>query len=176
MPKLKTIRRFGEWAKDDANLEELLKLIASGTQLQKACLEVKQPYTLVFPLLHSSPELQARYEAALAARAEALVHEALEIADDAKGATEPVAVAAAKLRVETRHRTATWWNRERYGEAKDRGNTGITVLVDRTCGGAVAIQSGSTKVLVGPAGGVSQEREISSTEASAEPAEITQEA
>lgn len=129
MPRLKTIRAFEDWKKDDAAIEALLQRIAGGTKLQAACLEIKRPYTLVYPFLHSTPELQKRYEAALAARAEALVHESLEIADSVRGSQEPGVVAAAKLAVETRQRTAAWWNRERYGEQLRVEKT-VTHVVD----------------------------------------------
>jgi hypothetical protein len=119
MPRLKTIRAFERWSQDEANVEDLLRRVAGGTKLQKACLEVKQPYTCVYPFLHSTPELKARYEAALSAVAEGLVQDALEIAHDPKRKIEQAAVADRKLRIETNQRTATWWNRERYGERLD---------------------------------------------------------
>ncbi len=128
MPKLKTIRAFEEWKKDEAAIEALLQRIAGGVKLQAACLEIRRPYTLVYPFLHSTPELQKRYEGALAARAEALVHESLEIADSVRGSLEPAKVAAAKLAVETRQRTATWWNRERYGERFSVDKTVVHVV------------------------------------------------
>lgn len=124
-------------------------------------------------------EHEALYDAALRARADELAHEALGVADEQKeavrrdGSTFDPDVARDKLRVETRLRLAAHWDRTRYGAAKDAGSGGVTVLVDRSCGGAIAIQAGDTKVLV--AGGVSQEIEVRGTEASAAPAAITQE-
>lgn len=63
------------------------------------------------------------------------------------------------LRVKTRLELLPLMDRSRYGGKEDRSGTGITVVVDRSCGGAIAIQSGDTKVLVGP-----QERVISNEE------------
>lgn len=116
MPRLKTIKEFEEWVKDEANVEDLLRRVAEGTKLQKACLDLKRPYTLVYPYLHSTDELKKRYEAALAARADALMHETVEIADSVRKTDKPARVMAAKLAVETRQAIASGWNRERYGE------------------------------------------------------------
>lgn len=116
MPRQKTVRAFEEWVQDEANVEEVLRRVMAGTKLSKLCAEIKRPYTLLYPFLHSTPELKARYEAALAGRADDLMHETLEIADGVKGAEEPAVVSAAKLRIETRQKIASGWNRERYGD------------------------------------------------------------
>lgn len=54
------------------------------------------------------------YETALKVRADRLAHEALE---DAAGAT-PETIGPAKLRVETKLKIASKWDRSRYGEQK----------------------------------------------------------
>jgi len=116
MPRQKTVRAFEEWVSDEANIEEVLRRVMGGTKLSKLCVEIKRPYTLLYPYLHSTPELQKRYEAALAGRADDLMHETLEIADSVRGTDEAAQVSAAKLAVETRQKLASGWNRERYGE------------------------------------------------------------
>lgn len=78
-----------------------------------------------------------RYEAALACRAEALVHESIEIADSVRGSEQPATVGAAKLAVETRHKMASWWDRERYGERLQIEKT-VQVGVDAGLLGTVA--------------------------------------
>lgn len=105
-----------------------------------------------------------KYDAALKVRADGLVHDAL---DRAHGAT-PEDTAPRKLAVETNLKVAAHWDRTRYG-AKDVGPAGggITVIVDRSCGGAIAIQAGDASVLIAGAGGVSERVVNSSPEASA---------
>lgn len=116
MPRQKTIRAFEEWVQDDANVQDVLKRVMAGTKLSKVCAEIKRPYTLLYPHLHSTPELKARYEAALAARADDLMHETLEIADSVRKTKIPARVGAAKVAIEARQALASGWNRERYGE------------------------------------------------------------
>ena len=85
------------------------------------------------------------YDSALRARAGELAHETLGIADGAVSET----VGVDKLRVDTRLRLASHWDRARYGAAKDAGAGGVTVVIDRTCGGTVQIEApGGSKLLV----------------------------
>lgn len=93
------------------------------------------------------------FDAALKVRADQLANEALVRADGAA----PETVGVAKLQADTRLRLAAQWDRARYG-AKDSGQAGggVTVIVDRSCGGAVEVT----------AGGVSARIANSSTEAS----------
>lgn len=120
-------------------------------------------------------EHQALYDAALKVVAADLAHEALEVADEQaevvkeNGQTYDPDVPRDKLRVETRLRLAANFDRARYGASKDgAAGGGITVVVDRTCGGAV-------RVGVQDAGGNKAAVEVRSTEALAAPAAITQE-
>lgn len=115
------------------------------------------------------------FDAAARVRADELVNEALAVADEQAevvkkdGTTFDPDVGRDKLRVDTRLKLAEKMDRVRYG-SKDVGPAGgMTVIVDRSCGGSVAITSGAGSVLV--TGGVSAEREIFSPEASAIPAE-----
>jgi hypothetical protein len=86
----------------------------------------------------------ARLDAAYRVRADQLANEALVEAD----AADEDNVAAQKLRVDTRLKLAAQWDRSRYG-SKDVGNaTNITVVVDRSCGGAVEIEAGGIKAHV----------------------------
>lgn len=162
MPRLKTIAAFGVWILDPANVEDILRRVADCGKLQKVCLDIKQPYTLVHPHLHSTPELKARYEAARAAWADALHDEALDIAD--KVAPEQGPVSKAKLQCDVRFQSAKAYNRDRFGDEKGVAGGGITVVVDRSCGGAV-------RVGVQDAGGNKAAVQISSPEALPAPAE-----
>ena len=107
------------------------------------------------------------FDTALKVRADQLAHEAVAIADEQKEAVDKNGkvfdpeVPRDKLRVDTRLKLAAQWDRARYG-AKDSGPAGggITVVVDRSCGGTVSIQSGDSKLVVAGR----QERIISNEE------------
>ena len=188
MTRLVTIAKFEEWKADPSNVEEIFRLlIEERLRLRDVAIErLKQPYTCIYRFLHDAGErpitendpdrggprnrgMQARYEAALKAIADDIAQEALAISDEQREVVRPDGskfdpdVLRDKLRVDTRMRIAEKWDRERYGQKSDIGAGGITVLVDRSCGGAVAIQAGESRVLVG--GGVAGERKVSGTEA-----------
>ena len=135
MPRLKTIRRFDEWKVKPDSMEEFFRHI-EGTLTEKpkrfrdACLACKAPYTLMYTHIHSDPKLKGRYEAALQAKSDDLMNDALEIADSVREATAPVTVMAAKLAVETRHATASKWDRDRYGDREEL-NVNVTQWVVR---------------------------------------------
>lgn len=107
-----------------------------------------------------------RYDAALKVLAADYAHEAVAIADEQAevvkpdGSTYDPDVPRDKLRVEARLKLVERWDRARYG-AKDQGPAGgITVQIDRSCGGAV-------RVGVKDAGGNVAAIEVSGAEASA---------
>lgn len=86
------------------------------------------------------------FDAAMRVRADELAHEALQKADQADAET----VAPSKLQVDTRLKLASFWDRNRYGAGKDAGSAGVTVLVDRSCGGQVEVKApGGSKVVIG---------------------------
>ena len=116
MPRKRTMQAWAAWVKEAKNVDDLIAMVASGTQLQKACLLINQPWNLVHPYLHSTPELQKRYEEAKRAYADRKWEEKLEVADKAQDSRSMPAVAAAKLKVEVLHEDAVAWNRERYGQ------------------------------------------------------------
>jgi hypothetical protein len=135
MARKKTIQAFEEWAKDPANVEDLLREVGEGVKLREACLSagkkagVNLPYTLVYQHLHGDAVLKARYEGAKAGVAENMVDETIEIADAVGGSESPAEVMAAKLRCEVREKAAKAWNRERYG-----GETVARVQVNLSLG------------------------------------------
>lgn len=153
---------------DPAAPQVIFHRVADGETLKEIAQEWQIPRgAFVLWFTTKFPEL---YDAALKARADDLAHEALAIADEQSevvkenGQTYDPDVPRDKLRVDTRLKLASQWDRARYG-AKDTGPAGggITVVVDRSCGGKVEITAGGSTLTVG---GVSQEREISSTDAS----------
>lgn len=165
MARKTTIRAFEEWAADPANVEGVLELIADGLTLQKAAVEVEKPYTCLHALFETDV-WKPKYLAARKAWADWQQDEAMQIADEVKADKDEVA--KAKLRVETRQNQARAYHRERWGEPKDGGAGGITVLVDRSCGGTV-------RVGVKDAGGNQAGIAVVSAEASAIAAEIHEE-
>lgn len=153
MARQVTIKAFEAWIADPENVEVVLELIAGGLTLQKASIAVKQPYTCLHGYFHATDERKVRYAAARKSWADRVQDEAMEIADDVEADRDHVA--KAKLRVEVRQQQAKAFNRELWGEAKDAGAGGITVLVDRSCGGAVRVgvkDAGGNKAAVEIAG------------------------
>lgn len=71
---------------------------------------------------------RSTYDAALKVLTDAMVFESLRVADDV--AEDRDAIAKAKLRIETKLRTAARWDRERYGEQSVPGVVVNLNLVD----------------------------------------------
>lgn len=67
-----------------------------------------------------------KYDAALRVLTDQMAFDAIKIADAIEGEDESARVAAAKLRVDTRLRTAARWDRERYGE-REPANVAVIV-------------------------------------------------
>lgn len=114
MARKTTIRAFDDWALDDRNIEAVLKLIAGGLTLQKAALEVKQPYTCLHPWFHSTQERRERYDAARKAWADLKQDEAMAIVDGVK--PDRGSVAKAKLQAEVRQNQAAAYAPDRWGQ------------------------------------------------------------
>lgn len=127
MARQVTKKAFAVWIGDEANVALVLERIAGGLTLQKAAVSVKQPYTCLHEFFHRSPESQARYEAARKAWADAVMDEAMQIADGV--APDRDHVAKAKLRVETRANQAKAWHRDRWGD-KVQVEKDVKVTVD----------------------------------------------
>jgi hypothetical protein len=165
MARKETIKSFELWISLPGSAEEVLDLIAGGLTLQKAAVAVGQPYTCLHTYFHSTEARLGLYLAARKAWADSVQDESMEIADGVPADRD--AVAKAKLRVEVRQNQARAYHSERWGEKQDKGSGGMTVIVDRSCGGAV-------RVGVMDAGGNKAAIELSGAEASAIPAEISQ--
>jgi hypothetical protein len=119
MAQRRTIARFEDWRRVPENIEALFGLLEGSARVnyqtfRDACHELRVPYLLAYRLVNGDPVLRGRYESILAARADAMANEALEIADRVE--PERGAVAKAKLQVDTRQMLASRWDRERYGE------------------------------------------------------------
>lgn len=144
-PRLKTIRAFEKWKEDEENLDEFFRqIVEEGKRMRDACMAVRQPYRLMYPFLHDGGVMQKRYEAALSAVGDDLMHERLQRAREMRNSkTEvPAHVMAAKLECDVLESTAKKWEPARYGEKGGGLGGGIQVYVDRSCGGAVQIRAG----------------------------------
>ena len=122
-----TAEKFELWVANEENVLAVLDLISGGKTLQKAALEVKQPYTCLHEYFHRTPENLARYEGARKAWADAVMDEAMRIADGV--APDRDAVAKAKLRVEVRQNQAKAYHRDRWGD-RVHVEKSITVSAD----------------------------------------------
>ncbi len=147
-----TAQRFEEWKAEPANVDAFFRLL-EGVGIEKpmrfrdACFAIPVPYTLMHGFVHRDPVLKARYDAVLAAKADALAHESLAIADEVVPDRDHVA--KAKLQVETRHALIGKWDRDRYGE-KIQVDRNVNVTVDAGLLGRAAdlLRLASTKELV----------------------------
>lgn len=149
--------RFADVRADAGAPQEVFRRLTEGETLREIAQAWAVPrgaFTRWYMETHSD-----LFDAAAKVRADELVNEALA---DAEAATAED-VAPRKLNVDTKLRVAEKWDRARYG-AKDSGPVGgITVIVDRSCGGTVEISAGGATARI-PLGG--------STEASAIPAAV----
>ncbi len=115
---------------DPETQNTIMEAVAEGTPLRAICKANKWPYSYVARWIAENPEVNACYEAALAIWGDSLAQETPGIADDA----EPSTVAHAKLRVDTRLKLASRWNRQRYGETPQ-------IQINAASGSLVAILS-----------------------------------
>lgn len=114
MPRKKTVRAFEEWVKDPKNVDRVIERVTGGEKLEKICVDVKQPYTCLYPYLHSTPELKNRFDTARKARADSLVEKALTVVEEVEADKDEVA--KAKLQSETYQWVAAKWDRDRYAD------------------------------------------------------------
>lgn len=122
----KTVAEFEAWCAAPGSWSELIQRVAEGEGIREICAAKKLPYSLVAKHIAAHPEVKAEYDAALSIWGDALAQESLGVADGVEGTDDSAAVAAAKLRVETRLKLAGMWDRERYGE-RDSGRVAVTI-------------------------------------------------
>ena len=145
----KTLRRFEEFRDETGTVSMLVQRIAGGETLKEVCAAREVPYSLVAKWIAETPELKAQYDAALRIWGDGLAQESVSVADgrDASqplrdvvkeltgvelddDALERVRLAALpndvqrdKLRIDTRLKLASKWDRERYGEKVEIAQT-----------------------------------------------------
>jgi len=94
--------------------EAIISQVASGRTLSSIARELGVPRETLSNLMYRDEERGEALRAARARAADALVDDALDIAD----AADPTAIAKAKLQVETRQWIASKYNRAVYGSEK----------------------------------------------------------
>jgi hypothetical protein len=120
--KIAALRR----AWDADILTDICNDIAAGLSVQKACLARGRQAAMFVKIVLSDPLLREEYDAARKIRAELWADEQIEIADedyndmDLTGKGNTAAVARSKLKVETRQHLAGKFNREKFGEDKQK--------------------------------------------------------
>lgn len=127
--------------KDPMTMEIVIQRVIDGESLKQIATAWKLPVTGFVKWISDDDKRLAQYENALKIRADEIVHEALEIADEQNevvrenGTSYDPDVARDKLRIETRLKTASMWDKQRYGGEKATGGAGINIIINR--GGAL---------------------------------------
>ena len=116
---------------DPLTMDVLGLRLAEGEKLRAVAAAWQVPYPRLLAWILCDEGRQAQYVRALELHAHHLVAETVEIADAVAATGEPVAVQAAKLRIETRFKIAAHHARSLYGESKGGGGTTVNVLVQR---------------------------------------------
>ena len=120
--KIAALRR--NWDAD--TLTDICNDIAAGLSVQKACEARGRQAAMFVKIVLSDQLLREEYDAARKIRAELWADEQIEISDDAfndmdlTGKGNTAAVARSKLRVETRQHLAGKFNKEKFGDEKNK--------------------------------------------------------
>lgn len=132
-----------EHGEDDV-LHMVCSQVADGMSLSDISRAEGMPYSVLWRWLKGKDERMAAYGDALEARADAQAHEMLAISDGATA--EDVGVAG--LRIKARQWLSGKWGKARYGDEKEKGVGGVTVVVNRG-GGTQVTAGGETLVIEG---------------------------
>ena len=122
---------------DPLTIEVVIQRVLDGESLKQIARSWKIPTLRFVKWMSDDAQRLASYEGALRIRADELIHETLEIADeqkyaeDSKGNSYDPEVARDKLRIDARLKLAAMWDRQRYGGEKGVGGAGITIVVNR---------------------------------------------
>lgn len=114
--------------KDPMTMEIVIQRVIDGESLKQIATAWKLPVTLFVKWISDDDERLTQYEGALRVRADELVHEAIDIAQNGDD------IQRDKLVVETKFRVASMWDKQRYGGEKSTGGAGINIIINR--GGA----------------------------------------
>lgn len=125
---------------DPMTMEIVIQRVIDGESLKAIARAWQLPPTRFVKWISDDEARLDQYEGALRVRADGLVHEALDIADEQKFAVNKAGVpydpdvARDKLRIETRFKAAAAWDKNKYGGEKATGGAGINIIINR--GGA----------------------------------------
>jgi hypothetical protein len=118
--------RWEEATSDPLTLSVVVQRVAEGETLKEVCKSRGWPYSLVARWLAEDVGRKAQYDAALSLWGDGLAQEAVAIADasendvsvDDEGRERVNAdvIQRSKLRVDTRLKLASKWDRDRYGD------------------------------------------------------------
>lgn len=114
--------RPSEYTKEEADI--ICAWISSGKSMNSYCKQFKRDHVTIYRWLREHADFHARYGRAHEDRADTLVDEMIEIADDSSLAPSIEAVSAAKLRVETRRWIAMKMRASKYGDKVEVKQTG----------------------------------------------------
>jgi hypothetical protein len=114
---------------DPMTMEIVIQRVLDGESLRQIATAWDLPVTRFVKWIAEDDKRTAEYENALRVRADELVHEALEAAEI--GTDD---IARDKLKVETKFRVASFWDKQKYGGEKSTGGAGINIIINR--GGA----------------------------------------
>lgn len=141
----------------------IVQRVADGESLKDIAKAWGLPYKRFLAWVAANGELSDQCKRIRELAGIELRMDGMEILDEAN----PEDISVRKEQAAYRERLSRDLNKPLFG-TKDYGPAGggITVVVDRSCGGAIAIQAGGASVLIPAAGGVSERVVNSSPEAS----------
>ncbi len=118
---------------------DLLARLGDGGTLEQVCAEHVWSYGALWQWINAkdAPGRREEYDVALQGKAERVHDQCIPIADRA---VDRFGVPDYRMQAAERRESAAVWNAPRYGErAGVGGGGGITVVIDKSCGGAVRI-------------------------------------
>jgi hypothetical protein len=142
-----SLARLEEIKADPLAMTVIAQRVAEGERLRDVAKAWQIPYGLLFQWIQADEARWKAYERALAVRADDLVAETVAISDEQaevvkeSGGTFDPDVPRDKLRIDTRLKVAARYDPSRFadGGAGGKGSSGVTVIVDRTCGGRISV-------------------------------------
>ena len=123
---------------DPMTMEIVIQRVIDGESLKAIARAWQLPPTRFVKWISDDEKRLAEYEGALRVRADELVHEALHAAEHGED------IQRDKLIVETKFRTASMWDKQRYGGEKSTGGSGINIIINR--GGTVNASDNTLEV------------------------------
>jgi hypothetical protein len=111
---------------DPMTMEIVIQRVLDGESLRQIATAWDLPVTRFVKWISDDDARLASYEGALRVRADELVHEALITAETGED------IARDKLVIDTGLKIAAMWDKNRYGNEKTLGGTGINIIINRS--------------------------------------------